>query len=1016
MDVHVLIKIFFKSLISSKDSINKILEKFSSDEYNYSLIFKDNITENVYGKIINYLNSLKLKNKYIDTDDYIDNNNKNIKYKKIKDFEKIEKIKIIENIESLDILLEKSAKKINIVKELPSDLIKTKKSYYIINDYVEVVISNDNNNYLIKINIKNKSSFKIISNFYNLFTHVFIIYCIIKNTSNIVSNNMVYYLLNEYKKIFDDKDSDLYLTFKDILSGTLINYNDNIEYNDYNIVETDDCILNKNNKNYFSINYFENESLIYYVENLNLLYIINIITNDVDVISLDNNNIWIISDLELQIIDFFNNYNKSAFLGFVNYKSNTVMIYDLLIFNNEKLFNKSFIERYNLINNFIQNINITGVWSIKIHDIDQYQKYNYIYKNFQYMIKQNAIGIKYISNDSYFDSKYYKWISYNKCEMIFLIINGIPYINYNDSNYEMSNFIKLINTNDNINGIYLCLFLNEKDNENKKIFKIIRELNNKSLKSFKLSNTNIEYNNFKMYFDFVYNPIEIIKNNKFDILTCLSYKLKYEFNSKIVKNTKFVLDNKIPIFLDPDLLIQYIDSNLNKNLKVGLIYIDKWILDYYKSKNIDLSNSLFNFCKLINIDNLINNKLLLKININFDNYLKFSYINDLFDILGLIIFDITDKKDSVFKMTTVKEKISLEDVKKFIKNNKSSIKPSKPIQQYSKKDELIGLIHSSGYTMDDVKKYIELDKTKENLSEKVQCDQNDSVNNYYSYMYNDIEMEYYRKYVRQCTNQLKQTAYKRGLINDVETEIDRKNLICLLVKRQCKNESKPKITNKKTKAKITSIYNDETYKILGDEYKTDEKPYICKGYKIVIINNLLLLKTDNYDVSEFLFLVNDGFSNIGNIEKDIIIRSFKQNVKICLDNNIILNINNNKIIQITNEIKSFLLNKIFNTDIEINEIYTNSFSDNYNIINLMIIYSLFLSIGIDIYEYNKNSNNVKLLFSSDIIIQSNLFPNINKDIVKYNILIINNESNLKHDFYFHIKKSGDDILFISDKY
>ena len=363
----------------------------------------------------------------------------------------------------------------------------------------------------------------------------------------------------------------------------------------------------------------------------------------------------------------------------------------------------------------------------------------------------------------------------------------------------------------------------------------------------------------------------------------------------------------------------FVKSGIDK--PIGILYLDDWKCKKLNLKDKDLEK--IDICKIVDIDKMIL-KYRDKFIINFDDHLNFSCINNLPNVVSILILTISE--NTYIPLTPsqnrdiMESKIIFSDLKTFAKHHKLRKNIS-----ILKKSEILELIQTSGYTLNDVKIFVENEKNEKKKSSddgdsSSSCSEKQEGNcensEFNQYMYTDAEMEFYRKYVRQCTSQLKQTAFKRNLIDSLEYNIDRKSLICLLVKKQCKSDTKIKPVVKKIKTKIQSIFPDETYQLVSDIYKTEQQNYQCKGYNIINYKKLLLLRCDNNDIIEFMFLTSNGFNFLGNNEKDFIVRSFKNLVKNCLDSNKLYNILTNEVYNITNEFENSF-KQLMNFDIYI---------------------------------------------------------------------------------------------------
>lgn len=1025
-----LIRLFFSHSQKANEPIKYIIQRFVNDDkaYSFNFVIPEN-NFNLKSKLDNYVNNLNIKTSFVNSEEFIENATPTeyIKYKNVfnKNY-KIEKIKSSELVKGYNIYVERSSLITSIVKNIPTNLKKLVNSYYVVNDYIEIKISDyHDSSFIVSINIKNKTDFTNVSNFTDLFTHIFNIYCIINNMSNAISNGLRENLLLYFNEYISLKPREKLLTLGKILSGKLLgrklcfNYDVDEEYK----LEPEDYVKPyqiKETRQFLGITMSPNHSIMLYCQSFKLIFVLRLETKDIDIIALDKLNLWFFGNMEMLILSELENKYNCVFTGFINYKTdnivkNVIRIYDVYKLENLNLIDRVYIERYNYIKTLMTILPITSEWNVMPEDLLMYKSADKIIKDFKYMISTRSMGLRYMSNDVMPHQKIYNWIAYQNFTFHVKIVSGVPYLKHVNDFIDMQRYMKLTNTNENINGYFICRYLNQRDlDNNKRLFKIENAIN--------ITDDNIDttqhYNNFKQYFDYEYDPLMIVKNNSFNIDECVLYKLKHELKADFVKPGRKI-ESDMPIFNNVEQLEDYVNKNKNSGKLAGLIYIDQWALDFNKFKNIDNDLTKIKICKPINILNILQNpNIELNTSINFDNYLNFHCINNLNDVIAVIIFSITNKREYNMSYSKSQDKFSVDELRRFIKHHNIKTLDNRQIGSL-KRSELEALIIDNNMQLADIKKFIENDKQKNKKPEEcenteIDCDIQDG-SNYYNYMYTDLEMEYYRKYVRQCTNQLKATALKRHLI-EPDTDIDRKNLICILVKKQCKNDSKPKTSLKKQKSRITNIYPENQFKNIDDKLFSNEKSLLCKGYSLFSDEEckMLLMKCDNYDVAEFLFLVCDGFTQIGNLEKDTIIRSFKNNVKMCLDNNMILNIVNNKIINITNDMKRYLQEIFKPYEGDLLEIYTMSLLDNSNVVNLMIFYSLFMSIGLNIYEVTDCK--YKLIFSSEYLINSKLFSNINSSIPFYNVIIRLNKDGSKYDFYYHIKKENSDIVFYRTLY
>lgn len=995
--------IHFKKLLFGNNNLdfnNEIFQEYFTKQlknYDYCFWLFDNY--NIFinmNNILKYLNNIPDIKKYRNID-YVENitTNENIKYRYINDqLYKITKIRDSKKIDGFEIYIQKNNTNSIKVNEIPNTFNKEiNKVYYKINDYIEIVINEYNElipeTNFIKINILNKHLWNDFI-FVSLYKILYNLYTLVYKKSMVFSN----YLLDKLKKYFTfDTTKEIYVTFQNFLNGDLLTSKDcnYEEEEDKNYTEP---------KIYYSypiIN--KNDFYVLFNIKYNLIFTICKKTKNIDIIPLNNKDVWLKKEEEL---DIANNLKKPLdnyiFGAYVDYNNNKAYIYDIYFFENMRSqpYNMPYKQRYNYIDILLSKLPTSNFIFEKIEIIPLYSKEK-IYNSFKYMINSNSIGVKYVSNDAYFSQNNYIWLYYQFLTIPFYVKdNDIFY--KNDDQYIKINLDTEIKYKDERN--YIFNYDTEK---------------NKYIQSYNMSYDvcdESELSNFLKYIQYKYNPYDVVFENNFNISKSILWKLQLSYNCILIKSLdkiqKIYKKGYIPVVNDISLFNEFIKISDNSvDRQIGILYIDKWKCETMKIKDEEIKK--IDICKKINIDKYINkynNSFL----INFDDYINLSCINNIPNVISLLI--LTLSKNTYIPLTpsqniqdNMESKIIFTDLKTFAKHHKLRKNIS-----ILKKSEILELIQSSGYTLNDVKNFIEGEKIEKKKShndddsESSSSEKQDNCENseFTQYMYNDTEMEFYRKYVRQCTSQLKQTAFKRNLIESLEYNIDRKSLICLLVKKQCKSDTKMKPVVKKLKTKLQSIFPDETYQLISDIYKTDEQNYQCKGYNIINYKNVLLLRSDNNDIVEFLFLTSEGFNFLGNNEKDYIVRSFKSLVKNCIDASTLYNISNNNIFNIDNEFESSF-KQIMTFELD-------KFYENENILQNIIIYSLFFGIYINIYEYTE-STSIKLLFSSDKIPQfyELLKKYFSNDIQTYNVFIFSNIE--KFDFGFNIKRVNNNIIF-----
>lgn len=993
--------IHFKKLLfgnSSLDFNNDLFMDYFTKQlknYDYSISSFDNYyIYNNMNKILKYLNNIPNVIKF-ENIDYVEKieNQINVKYRKQNDYIlKITKIRDVKKIDGYEFFIQKNTTNTSKVKNIPSNFNNMiKKVYYQVNDYIEIVINEfdeeiTTNNFL-KINILKKHLWNDFV-FISLHKILFNIYTIIYKRSSVFSN----YLSNKLSNYFSfNKSQDFYLNFDILLNGNLLttkdcNYRDDEKYYSEPKLFYSYPIINKND---FYVLYNIKYKLIFTFCKKN---------KNVDIIPLNMQNIWLKKEEELEIIhNLQNDLDNYTFGAYVDYLNNKAYIYDVYKFENLRIqtHDMPYKNRYNYIGLVMSKLPITNFIfeKIQINPITDKQK---IYQNFKLMIDSNSIGVQYVSNESYNIQMNYSWIYYNFLNLSLYVKDNKTFVkNNNDELFEVELRTKLKYVEERN---YLFDF----DPENNLL---IQRYEN-SLNTYH----DFEIEDFLKYIYYMYNPYDIVLENNFNITKTIFWKIKQSYNGILVnsldKIDRVYKKGFIPVITDMSIFNEFSKKYFDLEKTIGILYIDEWKFNQLKLNEKDIEK--IDACKKINLDKFISknaNNLI----INFDDYINLSCINNLPNIISILI--ITLSKNTYISISPsqnidmMESKIIFSDLKTFAKHHKLRKNIS-----ILKKSEILELIQSSGYTLNDVKNFIEGEKFEKkkisndeespsSCSEKQETCENSEFS---QYMYTDAEMEFYRKYVRQCTSQLKQTAFKRNLIDSLEYNIDRKSLICLLVKKQCKSDTKIKPIIKKLKTKLQSIFPDETYQLISDIYKTEESNYQCKGYNIINIKNILMLRCDNNDIVEFMFLTSEGFNFLGNNEKDYIVRSFKTLVKNCLDTNKLYNINNNEIFLISPDFE-YMFKQIMLFEL-------NKFLENENILHYIIVYSLFFGIYVNVYEYNDNST-IKLLFSSEKIPQ--LYNILNKYYSKetytYNIIITSNSERL--DFGFHIERINNNIIF-----
>lgn len=987
----------FKRLIFKNNNVNFNNELFmnyfikESENYDYSIWFTDDyhIYKN-YDAILTYLNNLKGVKK-LENVDYVEKVSKkvDIKYRIIKGIVyKIVKNRSVSKVDGYHLTINKNITTKTTVSSIPDTFkSKVKKVYYIINDYIEVVLTkynkNEFENNFVKINIINKDLWDD-NIFISLMKTVFNLYCIIFSRTSVFSTSFED-SLKSYFKIKDLKSNEQFLTFESIVNGYLIDNNSGEktykppnQYYSYNIVNSNDNYVLYNSKYKFIISY-------------------NISSESINVIPLDVVDIWFTSSEELEILHNLNiKVDNYLFGAYIDYTKEKAYIYDVFEFENmsQKIYDIPYKHRYNYISSVISKFPTTSFVfeKIQITPISAKEK---IFESFKYMIDTGSIGVKYVSNQKYSSQRVYNWIYTNNIKIPLYVKDGVAFLK-KANEYEKVDFNLDISYTENRNYMFQYI-----PNENKLV------------QLFDDSPTVSNYYyfmNFLKYIQFIYSPQDVVEKNNFDITLSILWKLQINYNLKYIKSLAKVDEvykkGFIPVVSDISLFNNFMEKYSDSGLKVGFIYIDYWKYNYLNYNENDIKE--ISLCKLVNIDKFVED-FRDNFNINFDDYLNFSYINNIPNIISIFLITLSKQQYQLLteeKMST-ETKITFSDLKNFAKHYKLRKNIS-----ILKKSEITDLIQSNGYTLDDVKKFIETENTEKkkiveqeedsSCSEKAEACENSEFT---QYMYSDTEMEIYRKYVRQCTSQLKQTAYKRNLIESMDYSIDRKSLICLLVKKQCKSDTKLKPVVKKTKVKLQSVFPDETFKIVKEIYKTEDQPYQCKGFNIINYRNLLLLRNDNFDLVEFMMFTSDGFNFLGNNEKDMVIKSFKSLVKNCIDNSLIYNIQTHEIFNITQEYEIIFNKTLF---MEINKVLSSE-----NLITMMVLYSLFMGIYINVYEYTDQSN-AKLMFSSLKLPQlyktiDNIYP---KDIKTYNIILFSNTD--KFDYGFHVQKIKDTVKFSSN--
>lgn len=994
--------IHFKKLLFGNSSLDFNNELFMDyfvkqlKNYDYAIWSLDNY--NIYNninKIFKYLTNIP---NVVETTniDYVEKleSQVNIKYRKEGEkIFKITKIRDIKKIDGYDLYIQKNTTTYTEVGKIPSNFnVPIEKVYYKVNDYIEIVITNLNelnttNNFL-KINILNKHLWNDYI-FSSLFKIIFNLYCLIYKKSSVFSN----YFNDKLMEYFNfTKSQEFFLNFDIIING--------------NLLTTKDCNYSEDTKYYSEPKLFysypiinKNDFYVLYNKKYQLIFTFYRNTRNIDIIPLNLETVWFKKEDELQIIrDMKSDSDNYIFGAYVDYKNNKAYIYDVYKFENltNQVYNMPYKNRYNYIELLMSKIPGSNFIFEKIQ-INPVTTKDKIYENFKFMIDSNSIGVKYISNEPYNIQMNYNWIYYHLLSLTLYVKDNKTYVkNNSDEIFEVELKTKLKYTEERN-------YLFNYDSENNLLIQHYQK-NYDTYYDFELED-------FLKYIYYKYNPYDIILENNFDLTKTIFWKLKQSFNGilvdKLEKIDRIYKKGFIPIVNDISMFNEFIKRYYDSEKTIGILYIDEWKMKQLKlnDKNIEK----INMCKKINVDKFIS-KYTNKFIINFDDYINLSCINNIPNIISILILTLSKNtyiSISPSQNTDIMEsKIIFSDLKTFAKHHKLRKNIS-----ILKKSEILELIQSSGYTLNDVKNFVEgekIEKKKSSSNEEESpsscSEKQDTCENseFSQYMYTDAEMEFYRKYVRQCTSQLKQTAFKRNLIDSLEYNIDRKSLICLLVKKQCKSDTKMKPIVRKLKTKLQSIFPDETYQMISDIYKTEENNYQCKGYNIINYNNILMLRCDNYDVVEFMLLTSEGFNFLGNNEKDYIVRSFKNLVKNCLDTNKLYNISNNEIFNITPEFESTFKQTIF---FEINK-----FLDNENILQYFIVYSLFLGIYINVYEYNDNST-IKLLFSSEKIpqIYNILKEYFSKKYYVYNIIITSNSEKL--DFGFHIERVSNNIIF-----
>jgi len=999
MDIINFKKLFFKN--SNLDFNNDLFMDYfvkQADKYDYSIWLLDdyNIYNNM-NKLLKYMNNIPNIEK-IENIDYVEKveNNVNVKYRKINEkIFKVSKFREVKKIEGYQFYLQKNITNVTNVNDIPPEFNqKVEKVYYKINEYMEVVLTKfdekKTKNNFIKINILKKHLYND-SIFISLYKLLFDFFTIVYKKSSVFSD----YLNTKLKKYFIfEKTNELFLTFEELLNGSLLttkdcNYKDEEKYfikprlfYSYPIINKNDFYVLFNNK-------------------YKLIFTFDKILHNIDIIPLDLNNVWLTKEEELEIIkNLGNDSDNYLFAAYVDYNQNKAYVYDVYKFENIRIqvYDANFKNRYNYIENILPKIPVTNFIFEKI-EVNPFSSKEKIYENFKYMIDSNSIGYKYVSNDPYSNQINYNWVFYNYIRIPLYVKNKKMYIIDENENYIEVDLVANINYDEDRNYIFTY------DMNNVKLIQSYENVH----KIF----DKIQYDNFLKYVQFTYNPIDVVLENNFNIKKSILWKLQLHYKCLLINSLdnieKIYKKGYLPVVNNIRLFNSILKLNINK--PIGILYLDDWKCKKLNIKDKDLEK--IDVCKVIDID-----KIILKYRdrfiINFDDYINLSCINNLPNVISILILTVSENTYISLtpsqNMINMESKIIFSDLKTFAKHHKLRKNIS-----ILKKSEILELIQTSGYTLNDVKNFIENEK----LEKKKSSDEGESSSScsekqegscenteFNQYMYTDAEMEFYRKYVRQCTSQLKQTAFKRNLIDSLEYNIDRKSLICLLVKKQCKSDTKiNKPIVKKLKTKIQSIFPDETYQLVSEIYKTDQQNYQCKGYNITNYKGLLLLRCDNNDIVEFMFLNSSGFNFLGNNEKDYIVRSFKNLVKNCLDSNKIYNIITNEVFNINNEFEN-LFKQVMSYDIY-------KYNENENILYIFIVYSLFFGVFINIYEYTE-SNNIKLLFSSEKTKQlydllKDVWP---KDIITYNIIIYNNFE--KTDFGYHIRRINNNIIFTSN--
>ena len=998
MDIINFKKLFFKN--SNLDFNNDLFMDYfvkQVSNYDFSIWLIDNY--NIYNKmnkLLQYLNKIPnvVKFENIDFVEKIETNI-NVKYRKVDDkILKITKLRDAKKIDGYQFYLQKNITNITTVDIIPLEFNKkVEKVYYKINEYMEIVVTkfdeNIVNNNFVKINILNKHLYNDFI-FISLYKLLFTLFTIIYKKSSVFSE----YLEKKLLKFFMlEKNDEMFLTFENLLNGSLLtskdcNYRDEEKYFQKPTLMFSYPIVNKN------------DFYILFNTKYKLIFTFDKSLENIDIIPLDINDIWLTKEEELEIIFNLEKLSDNyLFAGYVDYNKNKAYVYDVYKFENLRIQinNIDFKNRYNYIDIVLSKIPVANFIfeRIEINPVSSKEK---IYENYKYMINSNSIGYKYVSNDIYKKQLNYSWIFYNYISIPLYVKDKNLYIMDDNKNYLQVDLVADLKYEENRNYIFIY------DLKNVKLIQTYQNVNT-------IINEQ-QYENFLKYIQFTYDPNEVILENNFNIKNTILWKLQLHYKCLLINSLnsieKVYKKGYVPIVNDIKLFNSFVKSGIDK--PIGILYLDDWKCKKLNLKDKDLEK--IDICKIIDIDKMIL-KYRDKFIINFDDHLNFSCINNLPNVISILILTISE--NTYIPLTPsqnrdiMESKIIFSDLKTFAKHHKLRKNIS-----ILKKSEILELIQTSGYTLNDVKIFVENEK----IEKKKSLDDGDSSSScsekqegncenseFNQYMYTDAEMEFYRKYVRQCTSQLKQTAFKRNLIDSLEYNIDRKSLICLLVKKQCKSDTKIKPVVKKIKTKIQSIFPDETYQLVSDIYKTEQQNYQCKGYNIINYKGLLLLRCDNNDIIEFMFLTSNGFNFLGNNEKDFIVRSFKNLVKNCLDSNKLYNILTNGVYNITNEFENSF-KQLMNFDIY-------RFYENDNILYNFIVYSLFFGIWLNIYEYTE-SYNAKLLFSSEKI--QPLYDNLKKTWPKntnvYNIIIISNAE--KIDFGYHIQRVSNNIIFTSN--